>query len=127
MCKINSRIWNKFRETCCHICNVIHPVVYIINLSVSSKFSVDRLPDNFFIIFHNVGLNWDTIHRRLFQNTHIADSDHAHMKSSWDRSCRQCQYINIFLELFDFFFMGNTKSLFFIDDQKAQVFECDIF
>ena len=39
------------------------------------------------IIFHHIGLDWDPIHRRFFQHTHVTDSDQAHMQRSWDWCC----------------------------------------
>ena len=121
VCKIHSRIREKFRNSGCHICYIIDTVVHIIYLPASSKFAVNCLTDGLFIILHNIRLNRYTIHRRLFKDTHIADTDHAHMKGSRNRCCRQCQYVNVFFQLLDFFFMGHTETLFLINDQKTEV------
>ena len=41
------------------------------------------------------------------------------MKSSRNRSCCKCKCINIFFKTFKFFFMSNTKTLFFIYNYKS--------
>ena len=127
MRKINPRIRDQFGKTRRHIRNIIDSVVYIINLTAPSELSVDCLTDSLFIVLHNISLDRNAVHRRLLQNTHVTDPDHAHMKSSWDRSCRQCQYINVFLELLNLFLMDNAKTLFLVNDQQTKVFESDIF
>ena len=88
MGKIHSRIRQKLRDPCRHICNIIHAVINIINLTASSKLTVDCLSYRFLIILHNICLNRNTIHRRLFQDTHVADTDHTHMECSRNRCCR---------------------------------------
>ena len=67
------------------IVNIIYPVVHIVNLSVSCKLAVDGFPDHLFIIFHNIGLDGKTVNGRLFQNTHIPDTDQAHVQSTGNR------------------------------------------
>ena len=71
-----------------HLLNVFHTVVYIINLAAPGQFPVHSLADHLIVVFHNIGLDGHTIHRRLLQHAHVADSHQAHMKGSRDRRCR---------------------------------------
>ena len=119
VCKIHPRLRKKFRDSGSHICNVIDTVINIIYLSASSKLTVNRLTDGLFIILHNVRLDRHTVHRRLLQDTHITNTDHTHMKGSRNRCCRQCQYIDVFFQLLDFFFVGHAETLLLINDQKS--------
>ena len=43
------------------------------------------------------------------------------MKGSWNGSRSQSQNINILFQLLDFLLMGNTETLFLVNDQKPQI------
>ena len=107
--------------------NVINPVIDIVHLSASGKFTVNGFPHHLVIILHYIGLDRKPVNRRLLQNTHVTYPDQTHMERPWDRRGRQCQNVHIFLELFDFFFMGNTKTLFLVYDEKAEILKHHVF
>ena len=46
-----------------HFINIPYFVIHIIYLSATGKFPRDCLPDQFLIIFHDIRLNRDTVHR----------------------------------------------------------------
>ena len=127
MGKIHPGFRHQLRYAKSYLRNIINPIVYIINLAATSKFPADSLPDSLLIIFHNIRLDRHTVHRRLFQNTHVTDTNETHMKSSGNRSCSQCQHIHIFFHLLDLFFMSDTETLFLINDQKSQILKFHIF
>ena len=126
MGKIHSGIRQKSGQSQGNLCNIIDAVIYIIYLAAPAKLTVYRFSYCFLIILHNISLNGDTIHRRLFQNAHVADSDQAHMKSSWNRRGSQSQNINILFQLFDLFLVDNAEALLLINDQKPQVLKLHI-
>ena len=97
MSKIHPCIRHQLRNTQGNICNIRHSIINIINLSASAQFPVDSLSDCLFIIFHNICLDRHSVHRRLLQDTHIPDSDQAHMKSTGNGRCSQCKDIHILL------------------------------
>ena len=121
MCKIHPRIRHKFRYAQGNIRNIRNTVIDIIDLSAPAQFSVDRLPDCLLIILHNIGLNRHSVHRRFLKDTHITNSNEAHMQSTRNRRCCQSQHIYILFQLLDFLFMRNPETLFLIDDQKSKV------
>ena len=90
-----------FRYQFCHpvgdLVNVIHPIVYIIHLTASGQLPGYRLPDQFFIVFHNKCLDRHSIHRCFFQYAHVPDTDQAHVKGSGNRCGSQCENVYIFL------------------------------
>ena len=49
------------------------------------------------------------------------------MQRPWYRRCRQGQYIDVFPQLFDLFFVRDTETLLLVDDQKTEIFELHIF
>ena len=119
-----------FRHQCLdlrrHLIDILHFIVHIVNLSLPRKFSRDCLADKFLIVLHNISLDRHTIHRRLFQHTHITDADQTHMKSSRDWCCRQREDIHVRLELLDLLLVRHTKALLLIHDQKSQILELHI-
>ena len=100
--------------------DIIHSVINIINLAITCQLSCDSLFYDFLIVFHHIGLNRTSVHRRLLQKTHISDSDKTHMQSSRNRRCRKCQHINCIFQLFDRFLMLNAESLFLVNNKESQ-------
>ena len=127
MCKIHSGLRHKSGYPKGYFGNVIDSIIYVIHLSTPAKLPADGFPNSLLIILHNVCLDRHTIHRRLFQNAHITDTDETHMKSSRNWRCRQRQYIHIFFHLLDLLLVSNTKALLLINDQKSKIFKFHIF
>ena len=80
-------IRNKLLNVCSRLINASYTVVYIVYLTVSGKLSCDCLSYHLVIMLCNESLYRNTVNRRLFKNTHIPNTDKAHMKCSWNRSC----------------------------------------
>jgi len=121
MCKCHICLRYQILEKGRHFRDRVDTVIYIVDLPASGKLTPDRFPHHFFIIFHDKRLDRHTVIRCFFQNTHIPDSHKAHVERTRDRGCCQRQNIYIFLELLDLFLVGNTKTLFLINDQKPQI------
>ena len=126
MSKIHPGFRHKFGYAKSYLSNIIDTVVYIVDLAAAAKLPADSLPDSLLIILHNISLDGHTIHRRFFQNTHVTDTDQAHMKRTRDRSGSQSQHIHIFFHLLDLLFMSHTETLLLINDQKTQILEFHI-
>ena len=101
--------------------NRIDAVINVINLTASGQLSVDCLPHHLLVVLHHIRLDRHTVHRRLFENAHIADPDQAHVQRAGNRGCRQRQNIYIFLELLDLLLMRNSEPLFLVNDQQSQI------
>ena len=127
MRKCHSGLRHHFLDLHSRPFNIIYPVVHIIDLAFAGKFADNCLPDHFFIVFHDIGLDRHTVSGRLLQNTHIPDPHHAHMKRARDRCRGQRQHVHIFFHLLDLFFMCDAEALLLVHDQKPQIFELYIF
>ena len=121
VCKCHIRIRHHFPNLCCHICNRIDAVVYIIHLTIPGQLAGDRLTHHFFIIFHHIGLDRLTFLRRFLQHAHVADTDQRHMQGPWNRRCRQGQHIHVLFHFLDLFLMGHAKALLLVDHQKTKI------
>ena len=106
--------------------NILHAVVYIVNLTAPGQLAVHRLTDHLIVVLHDIGLDRDTVHRRLLQHAHIADAHQTHMKGPRDRCCRQSQHIHIFLHLLDLLLVNHTKTLLLVNDQKPKILKLHI-
>ena len=118
---------NELLDLSCNLLDVLDTIIYIVNLSAPRKLTIDRLANHLLVVLHHISLDWNSVNRRFFEHAHITDSDKAHMQSPRNRRRRHCQNIDIFLELFDFLFVRDTKALFLIDDQKTEILEFHIF
>ena len=82
---------------------------------------MDRLADHLVVVLHDIGLDRNTVHRRLLENAHVTDPDKAHMQSPRDRRRCQGQNVHVLLHLLDLFLMSHSEPLLLIDDQKSKV------
>ena len=99
----------------------LHSVIDIVHLAVSGQLACDRLTNHLIVVFHHIGLDGKTIHRRLLKYAHVPDPYQAHMQGPGNGRCRQSQHVNIFLELFDLFLVRHPEALLFIDNQQSQI------
>ena len=118
---------NELLNLSCNLLDILDAVIYIVDLSAPRKLTVHRLADHLLVVLHHIGLDRNSVNRRFFEHAHIADSDETHVQGTRNRCRRHRQNIDIFLELFDFLFVRDTKALFLIDDQKTEILEFHIF
>ena len=127
MGEIHPCLGEQFRQSERHFRDIVHPVIYIIDLPASSEFPAYRLPHGLLVIFHYICLNGHTVHRRFLQNTHIPDPDQTHMKSPGNRSRCEREDVHILFQLLDLFLVGDAEALFLVNDQKPQILIFHIF
>ena len=110
------RLRHKLRNLRRNIGDLAHSVVYKIRLPAARQFPGDCLPHQFLIVLHHVCLDGHTVHRRLFQHTHIPDADEAHVQRPRNRRRGQCENIDVGLQLLDFLLVRHAKTLLLVDD-----------
>ena len=93
-CHIDIR--HQFLDMRSSLCNIFHTVIYIIDLSGSCAFSLNRFPHHLIIVLHDIRLNRHTILGSFLKHTHITNPDQAHVQRSWNRRCSQRKHIYIF-------------------------------
>ena len=121
MRKNHTRVRNKLLYMRSCLIDTAHLIIHIIDLTAAPYLTVDCLSYHFIVVLGNKCLNRHPVYRRFLNDAHIPDSYKAHMKRSGDRRCTQRQNVNIFLELFNFFFVRNSKPLLLINYQKPQI------
>ncbi len=121
--KADSGLRNQLAKSGRHLCDIIDTVIYIVNLPAAGKLPQHGLPHHFLVVFHDIGLNADTVLRCLLQDAHITDPNHTHMKCSRNGRGGKRQHIHILPKLFYFLLVSNAEALLLIDHKKPQALE----
>ena len=66
-------------------------------------------------------MNRQAIARRSFDQRHVAQSAQRHVERARNRRRRKREHIDALLQLFQTLFMGDAKTLFFIDHNQSEI------
>ena len=100
----------------CPLGNVPHAVINIVDLSSPRELAADRLPDHLLVIFHDIGLDRDTLLGRLLEDRHIPDPDKAHVECPGDRCRGKREDVDVLPQVLYFLLVGNAEALLLVDD-----------
>ena len=101
-------------------------VVEKIDLPLASHLGKNRRLDQGFVERRHRGLNRQAVLRRGFDQGKITQTAERHVQSSGNRRGRKRQDVNRFTEFLQLLLMAHAETLFFVDDQQAQVLEGDV-
>ena len=107
--------------------HIFHTIMQPEYLSAAPYFGAHSFNENAFFISHHVCLDRYSVTRRFIQYTHVSDPAHCHVQGTRDRCSCQRQHIYVLRECFQFFLLTYPETLFFINNQKSEVMENDIF
>ena len=107
--------------------NSLDPVMDEENLSTATQFAQHRFTDQLFGEAGHDRFDRQAIHRRRINDREVTNAHHRHIQRSRDRSRREGHDINHRPERFETLLVLDTKALFLVDDQKAQILKSDIF
>ena len=99
-----------------HLADTFNAVVDEIHLPAAAHFAFYGIADNHVIIFDYVRLHREAFLRRSLYYTHIARADQRHMQCARYRRGAQRQYVDIFADTINLFFLFYAEALFFIDN-----------
>ena len=102
-------------------------VVQKIDLPAASEFLFDSLRDDGVGNLGDLRMDRQSVVGGRFDNRNVFDSAEAHLERARNGGCGHREAVDALGEGFDLFFMGDAKSVFFVDDEKPQVFENDVF
>src|SRR6266478_6291954 len=97
------------------------------DLAVAGEFGFDGGLDELFLEGSDDGLNSQTIARRRFDDGHVAKADERHVESARDGSRGESERVHILAHFLEAFFVGDAEALLFVNDEKAEVGEFDVF
>ena len=92
-------------------------VTDIVNPATAAQLTLQRLLNHAVVIFADIGFDRQAVLRRRFDNAHITAVDQRHMQSTRNRCRRKRQNIYAEMPFLDFFLLGNTEALLFINNQ----------
>src|SRR2546421_4953805 len=97
-----------------------------VHLTSAIDLKIDRILDNHRFELHNDSLNRQTVTGRSFDDGHVTQPAERHIECSWNRSRGHGHNVDLFLDLFQTFFMSDAKALLFVDDHESQVMEFNV-
>ena len=65
MGKLHGNLRDKLLDVRRNLCNILHPVIHIVDLPLSRTFPLNGFPYHLIVIFHHIGLNRHTVIGRL--------------------------------------------------------------
>ena len=92
-------------------------------LPAAIMFAQQRLAQDHWIPWHDVGPHCEAIDRRCLDDREFAQAGHRHLQRARDRRGGQCQHVDIGLECFQPLLVGDAKTLFLVDNDESQAFE----
>ena len=96
------------------------------DLSVTRHLQIDRLFDHVLVVDgDHLRLYGVSVRRRSRHDTQIAGSQEGELQGTWDRSCRQRQYIHVRSKTLQFLFGCDAELLFLVDDEQTEVMPFD--
>ena len=126
MGKCDPGIRQHFHQTGCDPGDIIHPVVYVVDLAFPGQLPPAGFLHQLAVIFHDIGLDRTPVHRRLLKQAHIPDPHQTHMQGPGNGSRRERQHIHRLPKLLDLLFMPHAEALLLIDHQEAEVMKCHV-
>src|SRR6185369_7997393 len=105
----------------------LHPIVYEEHLTAARQFQIDRRLDHTLGKLDHLGLNRESIAWRRFDQRHVAHAAERHVERTRNRRRRKRQHVDFLLEMFETFFVRDSETLFFVDNNKTEILERDVF
>ena len=101
-------------------------VVQIKHLSAPAQLPFYRFGQNPPIVFQHIGLHRMAVGRSLLDYRHIPHPRHSHIQGPGNGGSREGQHIDVVFQLLEPFLVGHAKTLFLVDDHKAQILKLHI-
>ena len=83
--------------------------------------------NNLFIVWNNIRIDRLPFLGCGFDGAEIANPGEAHVERARNRCGGHRDEVDLFAQLFQVFFGGDAKALFFVDDDEAEIFKVHIF
>ena len=122
----HARFRHKFAQLVGENADALHAIVHKKYLPAAVQFAQNRIAHQTVLVRRYVRANRQPFIGRRFDGGHVARAAQRQIQRARNRRRRQRQHIHIRAQLFQTFFVLHTKTLFFIHNQQAQIFERDI-
>src|SRR5690606_35050164 len=90
------------------------------HLAVAAQFEFDGGTNDVLAELNDLSVDRQTVARRCFDDGKVTHSQQRHIQRSRYGRRRKRQYIDLFLQLFEFFFVSDAEPLLFVNYNKAE-------
>ena len=122
-----TRIGNSSGKACRHHVDIVDIIIQIEDLTAAAKLATYSFLNDQVVVLKHVGLNGQSVARRLVENRNVAQTAHCHVQRSGNRSGAESQHVNVSAKLLELFLLRNTKPLLLVNDKQTKVLELNIF
>ena len=120
-------IWHFAFDKRLHFINILDAVVDEKNLSVTAHLEIDGFADDVRVATFYLCLNRVAVGRGSRDARQVAGSHQRELQGTGNRRGSHGERIDVGLQLSQFFFDGYAEFLLLVNNQQAEIFECDIF
>src|SRR5260370_11599408 len=123
---LDPRLGNKIDNAFAHALDGVDAVMQKINLTLTFELTIDRVPDNSFVVTADDRFYRQTVERWRLDRRHVFDADERKIKRARNWRGRKREHVDELEKLLEFFLMQNAKALLFIDHGQAEIFKNDV-
>lgn len=119
----DSGLGNEFANFVGDVINAVDSVVDEKDLSATGEFAEDSFSHDFVRGWSDESANWESSRGWVVDERHLPNVHQGHAEGARDWGCAHAEDIDIDSDGFQCFLVFDPEFLFFIDDEKAEVFE----
>ncbi len=101
----------------------VHAIVDEIDLPLARQLLFDGGLDQIGIEVRDYRIDRQTIFRRRLNHRHVAQAKQRHVQRARDRRGAHGEHIHVVPQLLQALFVADAETLFFVDDQQAEIVE----
>ena len=101
-------------------------VVHEEDLAAARDLRLDRLPDDFGLARHDLGLDREAVPRRRLDDREVSQAGEREMKRARDRRRRHREHVDRGLPLLQPLLLRDAEPLLLVHDEQAQIAEGDV-
>src|SRR5712692_4495084 len=103
-----------------HVVDILDAVVHEEDLPAAVQLAQNRSADGRVVEMRDEGANHLAVRRRGLNHREIADAEHRHVQSAWNRRRGHGQHGDELLEFLDSLLVSDAKAMLLVDDQQAE-------
>src|SRR5207237_10632927 len=124
--ELDTRLGNKIDNAFAHEIDGLDAVMQKINLTLTLQLTIDRVPDNSFVVTADNRFHRQTVERWRLDRRHVFDADERKIKCARNWRGRKGEHVDELEKLLEFFLVQNAEALLFIDHGKAEIIKNDL-
>ncbi|MNM80765.1 hypothetical protein D3C81_927410 [compost metagenome] len=109
-----------------HAAHAFHIVVQEVQLAAARQLTLERLAQLRVVPRRDEGLDRQPVRRRRGDDRQIAQPGHGHVERAWNGRGGEREQMHVRAHRLQRFLLAHTETLFFIDDDQAQIAELHI-